>query len=234
MDYLRDEYPDGYISMGAAHGILAAIFALTQAYERTNKIEYLTALRKGISIYNSYIWETYDYYQKRIIYGFPDRADSAARIKCVKSKSWCYGSLGIARILYKIAKSIGNQALQEQYADIAKTTMYYKDKLTIRNTNAICHGEAGIMLLLDRMYQDTGDKAFYNESQKYFQRILNSADYNNSYIYREKDIYFRGLMYEDGYEYIDLGLLSGNTGIIIALLGHNTYEYGPLTQMFMM
>lgn len=74
--------------------------------------------------------------------------------------------------------------------------------------NAICHGWSGIMLLFNLMYLDTGKIQFKVISDHLFKEIVNEAS-NSEYIFVERDIYFRGVNFDEVIDYIDFGLLNG-------------------------
>ncbi|MBS2634175.1 hypothetical protein KFY46_25965, partial [Salmonella enterica subsp. enterica serovar 1,4,[5],12:i:-] len=103
--------------------------------------------------------------------------------------SWCYGSLGMARVLYNIAKIIDSQKLREMAMDVFTSSIDYLNSSEILN-NGICHGRSGIMLLFNLMYLDTGKTKFKAISDNLFKEIINDAS-NSEYIFVERDIYFR-------------------------------------------
>lgn len=68
---------------------------------------------------------------------------------------------------------------------------------------------------------------------KICERILNAANINNKYVFVEKDYYCKGHVSKSLIEYIDLSLLSGNTGIFIVLIGCEIEDFGCLSKLFL-
>ena len=234
MDYLREQYPKGYINLGVSHGILGPMNALCQGYLKFNNKKYKIALKRGISIYSNNIKKSYDIIKKKMVYGWPGRLEiENKKYKYSENQSWCYGSLGMARVLYQIAVCLNEDNLKTICMKVVNSSIGYNISNDLMRSNAICHGLAGKLMMLDRMYQDVKLEYLRDESEKYFMEIIKSADLNSKYIFKEFDIYFRGKMYDKGYEYIDLGILSGNTGIIMTLLGHLNGDFEPLCKMFL-
>ncbi len=146
--------------------------------------------------------------------------------------SWCYGSLGMARVLYNIAKIIDSQKLREMAMDVFTSSIDYLNSSEILN-NGICHGRSGIMLLFNLMYLDTGKTQFKAISDNLFKEIINDAS-NSEYIFVERDIYFRGVTFDEVIDYIDFGLLNGVSGIVITLMAQRTGNAYPLDRMLFM
>ena len=99
--------------------------------------------------------------------------------------------------------------------------------------NGICHGRSGIMLLFNLMYLDTGKTQFKAISDNLFKEIINDAS-NSEYIFVERDIYFRGVTFDEVIDYIDFGLLNGVSGIVITLMAQRTGNAYPLDRMLFM
>ncbi|CAG5949990.1 lantibiotic biosynthesis protein [Streptococcus pneumoniae] len=89
------------------------------------------------------------------------------------------------------------------------------------------------MLLFNLMYLDTGESQFKAISDNLFKEIVNKAT-DSEYIFVERDIYFRGVNYDEVIEYIDFGLLNGVSGIVLALMAQRTGNASPLAEMFFM
>jgi len=50
----------------------------------------------------------------------------------------------------------------------------------------------------------------------------------------ERDIYFRGVTFDEVIDYIDFGLLNGVSGIVITLMAQRTGNAYPLDRMLFM
>ncbi|MDS4394477.1 lanthionine synthetase C family protein [Streptococcus pneumoniae] len=194
-----------------------------------NMPEYLISLKKGLSYYE----KTFQTNKIGKIIGWNGRVSAEVESeKFEYNLSWCYGSLGMARVLYNISKIIDIPKLQELATDVFHSSIYYLNSSEILN-NAICHGRSGIMLLFNLMYLDTGESQFKAISDNLFKEIVNKAT-DSEYIFVERDIYFRGVNYDEVIEYIDFGLLNGVSGIVLALMAQRTGNASPLAEMFFM
>lgn len=70
-------------------------------------------------------------------------------------------------------------------------------------------------------------------SDNLFKEIINDAS-NSEYIFVERDIYFRGVTFDEVIDYIDFGLLNGVSGIVITLMAQRTGNAYPLDRMLFM
>lgn len=226
---LKRKFPNGYINLGVAHGILGPLYVLALGFKKFNMPEYLISLKKGLSYYE----KTFQTNKIGKIIGWNGRVSAEVESeKFEYNLSWCYGSLGMARVLYNISKIIDIPKLQELATDVFHSSIYYLNSSEILN-NAICHGRSGIMLLFNLMYLDTGESQFKAISDNLFKEIVNKAT-DSEYIFVERDIYFRGVNYDEVIEYIDFGLLNGVSGIVLALMAQRTGNASPLAEMFFM
>lgn len=226
---LKQKYPDGYINLGVAHGILGPMSVLASGYKKFNEPKYLTSVENGLRYYGiaSQTNETGQ------IIGWNSRISTKIESENVEiNLSWCYGNLGIARVLYNISRMMDNHKLERTTIDIFRLSASYLDCVNILNSG-VCHGRSGIMLLYNLMYLDTGEEQFKNISEHLFCDIINESS-DSEYIFIERDIYFRGIIYDKLIEYIDFGLLGGTVGIALALIGQKTENTYPLDEMLFM
>lgn len=226
---LRKRFPSGYINLGVAHGILGPLYVLALGFEKFNITKHLLSIEKGLSYYEN------AFFTNKIgkIIGWNGRvSDNVDNEEFRFNISWCYGSLGMARVLYNIAKIIDSQKLREMATNVFTSSIDYLNSSEILN-NAICHGRSGIMLLFNLMYLDTGKIQFKVISDHLFKEIVNEAS-NSEYIFVERDIYFRGVNFDEVIDYIDFGLLNGVSGIVLALMAQRTGNAYPLDRMLFM
>ncbi|MHC3866922.1 lanthionine synthetase C family protein [Streptococcus thermophilus] len=226
---LRKKFPSGYINLGVAHGILGPLYVLALGFKKFDMIQYLLSIEKGLSYYER------SFFTNKIgkIIGWNGRVSDAVENEGFRfNSSWCYGSLGMARVLYNIAKIIDSRKFREMATDVFTSSIDYINSSEILN-NAICHGRSGIMLFFNLMYLDTGKIQFKTISDNLFREIVRAA-FNSEYIFVERDVYFRGVNFDKVIDYIDFGLLNGVSGIVLALMAQRTGASSPLDRMFFM
>lgn len=202
---------------------------LALGFKKFNMTKYLLSIEEGLRYYEK------AFFTNKIgkIIGWNGRfSDDVESEEFRFNSSWCYGSLGMARVLYNIAKIIDNQKLRDLATDVFTSHIDYLNSSEILN-NAICHGRSGIMLLFNLMYLDTGETQFKTISDNLFREIVNAAS-NSDYIFVERDIYFRGVNFDEVIDYIDFGLLNGISGIVLALMAQRTGNTSPLDRMLFM
>lgn len=226
---LKKKFPNGYINLGVAHGILGPLYVLALGYKKFGRSEYLFSVERGLRYYE----ETFHTNKNGRIIGWNGRVSVGMESEEFRfNSSWCYGSLGMARVLYNISKIIDSKQLRELSTDVFFSAINYLKSSEILN-NAICHGRSGTMLLFNLMYLDTGEKQFKTISDNLFSEIINEAS-DSKYMFVERDIYFRGVNYDEIVDYIDFGLLNGVSGIVLALIAQRTGNASPLDKMLFM
>lgn len=198
-------------------------------YKKFGRSEYLFSVERGLRYYE----ETFHTNKNGRIIGWNGRVSVGMESEEFRfNSSWCYGSLGMARVLYNISKIIDSKQLRELSTDVFFSAINYLKSSEILN-NAICHGRSGTMLLFNLMYLDTGEKQFKTISDNLFSEIINEAS-DSKYMFVERDIYFRGVNYDEIVDYIDFGLLNGVSGIVLALIAQRTGNASPLDKMLFM
>lgn len=226
---LSKKYPLGFINLSLSHGIASVLYILTLAEIKGFKLLGLKeSVEEGLKIYFDNILQfnvsgkNYELFSSRIL--LPNN-----KLEAANNLSWCYGSLGIINMLYDIAELQNNKFLIEKIINITKKLINIKG-FTMPN-NAICHGYSGVMLILDKLYRKTDITEFREKSREIFLKIIKSREHSE-YVFIEKDIYLRGKIFNKKIKYIDLSLLSGNVGIILALLNHEDKIDSIITRIF--
>ncbi len=125
--------------------------------------------------------------------------------------AWCYGDLGIAVSLWQAGKTVNN----EEWKTIALTVL---SDSTLRRTSpetmvfdaCICHGSAGIAMIYNRMYINTGLKVFLDTANYWMEQTLSYSWFEDGLAGYKS--------YESG-EWINKdSLLEGITGIGLIMI----------------
>jgi len=167
---------NGCINYGVSHGMGSPLPVLAMAYHKGFKIEGLEEVINGlITEYMNAV-----YYVDDIAY-WPGRVTLEQHIGLDKinnapnAMSWCYGSVGILRVLYITGIYMSNDTIKhfalEELSKIAKMEL----SSYVLSQPIICHGYVGTAIILNLMYLDTKREEFI---QKTIEMIEASTEYN--------------------------------------------------------
>ncbi len=129
--------------------------------------------------------------------------------------AWCYGDLGIASALLLAARGAGVAAWEEEAVALGKRAAARDPSTSGVHDAALCHGAAGVAHLFNRLYHSTRVGAFAEAAREWLGRAL---DYRTP---GRGAAGFRAWTTKPGRRgtwVSDPGLLSGSTGIGLALL----------------
>jgi len=202
--------------LSLSHGESSLLIFLCMAYKvlgsKFNQLELLSKLITGTCKYLIHNQINPD------IYGswFPIWPKSC----CNANKSrlaWCYGDLGIACALHFASITTSDNNLHDFALQVLLYDAKYRRSLNSNHVkdNCLCHGVAGIYVIFHELYKQTDNPAFLDASL-YWESVLlrsitNSPPNRRYYPYDpEKNSYT-----------LRNGLLSGPSGIGMALLNHN-------------
>lgn len=147
--------------------------------------------------------------------------------KIIKEKnraSWCYGTPGIARVLYLASKAVGNKTCEDfAYKCLNGLTIMQVDEFML-DSPTICHGFSGVLMIADSMYKETKQENFKKLSDLICKKILSTEDQSYDFLYYNYDYSFKGKTFASKQNFEDLSLLEGATGVILALLSYTSKE----------
>ena len=159
--YMAEDASNGCINYGVSHGMGGPLAVLSMAYHKGFDAEGLKDAIDGlISEYMNAV-----YYANDIAY-WPGRITLEQHIGQEKSPdtpnamSWCYGSVGILRVLYMAGVFMSNDRVKQFALDellkIAKLDL----PSYLLSQPIVCHGYVGTAIILSLMYIDTGREEF--------------------------------------------------------------------------
>ena len=172
---------NGYLNYGVSHGVAGPLCALS------------LAMMHGIS--HNQIEETIRdlieellkarFYVDNILY-WPGRISFEQYIgqdiieQVTNRMSWCYGSPGILRALYIAAEALGESSLKGHIVlEIEKIAELDTD-LYLLNTPIVCHGLAGMTLIMMRMYKDTQNDIFMEKQCQLADNLIHNFAYRDA------------------------------------------------------
>lgn len=207
----RAQYSHGTLDFGVAHGIAGPLALMTYSAEKNIVMDgQIKAINKIIKIFNEHTAIKDDIiYWPMILSAERYKQDGVADIG--SRMSWCYGSIGISCILYKVNKYLGTNSAKylHNLEQISQAPWEIYNLLS----PIICHGFAGTMAMFNQIYRETLDDALLPGLYMCLDEIL--TQHNTDFIYGFKNIDYgpKDLPDEDDDTY-----LNGATGVIIALL----------------
>jgi hypothetical protein len=165
----------GHLNLGLAHGVAGPLALLAVALRAGVRVDGHEDALAGI-VRLILAWRRHDsagpYWPHTVTadrHGL--RAAAGARIR----DAWCYGAAGVGRALYLAAVAAGDAEWErEAHAALhgVRTTM---SEETIHDVT-LCHGWSGLLQIMLRMAQDTGDRAYARAADGLAARIVARFD----------------------------------------------------------
>lgn len=146
-------------------------------------------------------------------YFFPSIVDKAGVPSPGSRMAWCYGDLGAAAALWQAGKAVNNETWKEKALRIMKFSTSRRN-LEKNNVNdpGICHGAAGLAMMFQYFYQETGDSVYLETSRYWLEETLKMSRFEDGLAgYKVYDFTNRSWKNESS-------LLEGVAGIGLILL----------------
>ncbi|MCD7938422.1 MAG: lanthionine synthetase C family protein [Tannerellaceae bacterium] len=142
--------------------------------------------------------------------------------------AWCYGDLGVALAVYYAGKALNRTDWIEEGTGILRaTTKRIRPEETLVNDAGICHGAAGIAMIYNRMYIETGEECFLQATEYWINQTL------------QFDVHADGLAgykthFNKKRKVNDCSLLTGITGIGLVLLSYVKRDRQEWDELFLL
>ena len=101
--------------------------------------------------------------------------------------AWCYGTPGVARVLWLAGAAIDDSAICELAANAMLAVYPRLADCEHVIAPGLCHGLAGLLQITMRFHHDTGDERFAHHAQALLDRLLVLYEPDSAYGYRERD-----------------------------------------------
>jgi len=203
----RQEFPEGHVNLGVAHGVPAAIALVAQALGEGIRTEESSALLAASLAWLRAQKSTEESPDSYFAYNYaPGKPWRAARA------GWCYGDPGISVALLCAAHWAKDSSLEHEAIQIGLRAAQRPPERCGVVDAPLCHGAAGLAHLYNRMFQGTGDRRFLDAALPWFDRALQMK--------REGEGiggYAAWRPAEGGWS-ADPGFLSGASGVALALV----------------
>jgi lantibiotic modifying enzyme len=212
-NWQNDLYPRGYYNLGVAHGIPGVIAFLGDACEAGIARELAAPMLEG-----AVQWLLRRRLPATEVASFPNYVAPTTDEREFKL-AWCYGDLGIAVTLLRAARATGNAQWEAAAIEIARRAALRPAQGSGVHDASLCHGAAGVAHLFNRLFQMTGDRTLRDAARFWFEHALDMkkpgegiAGYAARFMNGKREVFWEA----------DPGLLTGATGIALALLAAAT------------
>ena len=174
--YMTEEAKNGVVNYSLSHGMGGPLAALSLAHKNGYRAD---GLDEAINCLVSEFMKAVYYYDDIACWPgritFEQYIGQEEIVKTPKQMSWCYGSVGILRVLYLYGRSMPDEKISQFALDelIKIASMPVRDYLL--SQPIVCHGFAGTAEIMNLMYLDTGLPDFYIKT---YEMIEKSISYN--------------------------------------------------------
>jgi hypothetical protein len=216
-DMMLQQFPHGYLNCGLAHGIPGPLGVMALAHRAgvtceglEEAIDRLAAWLVGHRLDDQWgiNWPT--------AVGLLPPGEPAGRIAPVNASpwaqaGWCYGSPGVARVLYFAGLALG----KPEYCDLAVSAIedVLRRPIAARHIESptFCHGVAGLLEIVQRFANDTGVASLQAGAAALTAQLLELHEPGSLLGFRSMEL--------EGKRVDQPGLLDGAPGVALVLLG---------------
>jgi lantibiotic biosynthesis protein len=220
---LLNNFPNGYLNCGMAHGIPGPLALLSLA--RSGGVE-VSGLDAGIHRAADWLCRHHRKDAWGInwprVYPIGQPTTESASMRT----AWCYGIPGVARALWLAGKALDCSAYRE--LALAGMQSVYRRSTEARQLDkaGFCHGSAGLLQITLRFANETGEAFCTELASSLCEQLLASYDPETLLGYRGRIM---------GEEQLDLpGILEGAAGNALALLAASTAHEPSWDRFFLL
>lgn len=219
----RERYPHGSTDCGLAHGVPGPLAFLALAL--------LHGVRPGLSKAVRCLadWVVAQQYEDAWGINWP-YAIPPEGLKTVPGlttrAAWCYGSPGVARALWLAGCALKDHNLQDIAVEAMCAVQRRPIEVRLIPAPILCHGVAGLLQVVLRFANDTGQSFFAEMATDLMQQLLNLFEPDSLAGFRDIE--------PDGHKVDNPGLLNGAAGVALALLAAATDVEPAWDRMFLL
>ena len=208
--YDSKEYPNGHFNCGMSHGIPGVLALMSIALMKGVEV---SGQREAIHKIANWVikWKENDEYgplwPARI--SWKENQEGKSR-NVVPREAWCYGGPGVARALWLSGNAVNNEEWKSVALETFRGTAMRPDTKWNIESDTFCHGRAGLLQMVQRMYSESGDELIGELRDKLLEQVLDLWNPEEPYGYQEK---------ESSDKQDIAGLLDGAAGVFTVLIG---------------
>ena len=160
-------YEQPIYNISLSHGISSIIIFLSQVFEKYNS-EKAKSMTEGAV--NYILSQEMDFSKYGSLY--PSFSTEAGLAK--SRLGWCYGDLGIGIALWRASALLNVESWEKKAMDIFHRSATRKNDETVKDSS-LCHGTAGISMIYNRLFLNTGERAFKEIADYWIWKTLRYA-----------------------------------------------------------
>ncbi|MEK3660624.1 lanthionine synthetase C family protein [Paenibacillus sp. FSL F4-0236] len=216
MEANKLNYPTGSINLGLSHGIAGPLVVLSEAYKKGIIVDgHLDAIHNIVSEYKKFTYLINDStYWPTMLSPEHYLTDGKDFNKEIHRESWCYGAISTAKVLFTTGNCISDHDLSDWAFDIIEQKAQLELKDLLLDSPTLCHGYAGVLCILNSVFNIRKSAALQLGINKTEKQILKMYDQNSQYGFWD----IEGSDKEDRNTF-----LNGSAGVILTLLSANGY-----------
>ncbi len=170
---LRAEFPQGSVNLGLAHGLPGPLSALASAATSGEVTERLaTSIRFASDWLVRHRADDAWGVNWPAITPLPLDRGTAAPARA----AWCYGAPGVARALWLAGAALRDRPQQRLAEEAIVAVLRRPDSVRQVESPTICHGLAGLLLVVLRFWHDTGDEVFRAAAVELTEQLLDAYE----------------------------------------------------------
>lgn len=215
LPYLSKIYPNGAVNFSLSHGLAGPLSALADVErKRMGSSNSKKAISKLLNLYN----DNGIALNEKIWWPTRKGKNDINSYNEFPRASWCYGSPGIANVLYDSASLLKDSKTKKNAEKGILTLTKIDTKKLDLDSATICHGFSGLLLCVENI-----NRKMRNTNLKYFEdkitnEILKLADYDYDFMFRNYDYPTPFNLGSKKVFHDDIGFLTGSTGVILTLI----------------
>ncbi|MDT3766265.1 lanthionine synthetase C family protein [Priestia filamentosa] len=211
-----ENYPGGHIDLGLSHGICGPLsvlaLALENGFKQPGQVKVINNMVKFLLE-----WSQQDQYG----IWWPGKVNfnefinkTSLSLESRSTYGWCYGTPGVARVLWICGRVLNNKKYQEVALNAYKA-MYKRGVKELEiNTPTFCHGLSGLLHLTHLMHIESNDDELLRFKEDIIRNLI-------PYFDKENPLGFYDVTF-DGNKILSIGALDGMSGILTVLNSINT------------
>jgi len=162
---LREQCPDGYYNLGAAHGIAGVMYLLGELVAAGVETDKSQALLEG-----AFDWLLAHQRPSGSISRFSSWIAPSHSFN--SQLSWCYGDLGIMAVLIQVARRAGREDWSQFAHDLLDHCLAWPINRSGVEDAGLCHGACGVAHIFNRIYHSERDPRCRDASLKWFEHAI--------------------------------------------------------------
>ncbi|GAA3137954.1 lanthionine synthetase C family protein [Planomonospora alba] len=216
----RETYPRGDFNLGMAHGITGPLAVLCSAHESGREHP---GMREAVHRIAGWLlsWTLHDeagpYWPARA--GWEHELAPRRPHRLFTRTAWCYGTPGVAAALLRAGRAMDRPDWCAAALDALHAALRRDESLWAIEGATICHGYGGLLRIVARAAQITGDPGLRAACRRLTGKVLSCADRDAPFGFRHLMRFPAAARSPVPHRGVDTaGMLEGAAGVALALL----------------